>query len=248
MVDIPSYVLLSHETALRRRMDVVANNLANLSTSGFKREQPVFQEALRRSEGQEPAARSVSFVLDYGAVHDQAEGAFTATGNPLDVAVQGAGFLSVALPDGSTAYTRAGGLQILADGRLGSAGGLPVLGDNGQPIAIPAEAQGKLRIAGDGTVEGPDGPLGRIGVTRFADEGVLVQRGDGLMAGTGGTPLAAAETRLRSGGLEASNVQPIAETTAMIEILRAYQTSQRMGEALGELRKSAIGRLGAFRN
>ncbi len=203
---------------------------------------------MRRSDSDEPAARAVSFVLDFGRVHDQSEGAFNATGNPLDVAVEGAGFLSVALPDGTTGYTRAGGLQILADGKLGSAGGLPLLSDNGQPIAIPAEAQGRLRIAGDGTVEGPDGPLGRIAVTRFADEGTLSQRGDGVMVGEGGTPLAAAETRLRSGGLEASNVQPIAETTAMIEILRAYQTSQRMGEALGDLRRSAIGRLGAFRN
>jgi flagellar basal-body rod protein FlgF len=248
MVDIPAYVLLSHETALRRRMDVVANNLANVSTTGFKREQPVFHETLRRSDSEEPAARSVSFVLDYGAVHDQAEGAFNATGNPLDVAVEGPGFLSVATADGGTAYTRAGGLQLLADGRLGSAGGLPVLGDNGQPIAIPAEAQGRLRIARDGTVEGPDGPLGRIALTRFENEAVLTQRGDGLMEGEGGVPLAAAETRIRSGGLEASNVQPIAETTAMIQILRAYQSSQRMGEALGELRKSAIQRLGAFRN
>jgi flagellar basal-body rod protein FlgF len=241
-------VLLSHETALRRRMDVVANNLANVSTTGFKREQPVFHEALRRSESSEPAARSVSFVLDYGAVHDQAEGAFTATVNPLDVAVEGPGFLAVALADGGTGYTRAGSLKLLADGRLGTTGGLPVLGDNGQPIAVPVEAQGRLRIAADGTVEAPDGALGRIAVTRFDNEAMLAQRGDGLMTGEGGVPLPPGETRLRSGGLEASNVQPIAETTAMIQILRAYQSSQRMGEALGDLRKSAIQRLGAFRH
>lgn len=248
MVDIPAYVLLSHETALRRRMDVVANNLANMSTTGFKREQPIFEEALKRSDSAEPAARQVSFVLDYGAVHDQAEGAFNATGNPLDVAVQGAGFLSVELADGNPGYSRAGSLQVLADGRLGNANGLPVLGEGGRPIPVPTGAEGKLRIAPDGTVEGPDGPLGRIEVTRFANEAVLSQRGDGVMVGTGGTPLAAAETRLRSGGLEASNVQPITETTAMIEILRTYQTSQRIGEALNDLRKTAIQRLGAFRN
>jgi flagellar basal-body rod protein FlgF len=123
-----------------------------------------------------------------------------------------------------------------------------VLGDNGQPIAVPGEAQGRLRIAADGTVEGPDGALGRIAVTRFDNEAMLAQRGDGLMTGEGGVPLPPGETRLRSGGLEASNVQPIAETTAMIQILRAYQSSQRMGEALGDLRKSAIQRLGAFRH
>ncbi|WP_348253412.1 hypothetical protein, partial [Salmonella enterica] len=71
-----------------------------------------------------------------------------------------------------------------------------LLSDNGQPIAIPAEAQGGLRIAGDGTVEGPDGPLGGIGVTLFADEGPLALRGEGVMVGEGGTPLAAADTRL----------------------------------------------------
>lgn len=248
MVDIPAYVLLAHETALRRRMDVVANNLANVSTTGFKREQPLFHEVLRRSESEEPAARQVSFVLDHGAIHDRTEGAFTATGNALDLAVEGAGFLSVALPDGGTAYTRAGGLRVLTDGILGTAGGLAVLGDNGQPIGVPPDAQGRITIARDGNVEGPDGPLGRIAVTRFDNEAVLAQRGDGLMIGEGGTILAPAETRLRTGGLEASNVQAVAETTTMIEILRAYQSSQRMGEALSDLRKSAIQRLGAFRN
>ena len=208
----------------------------------------MFHEVLKRSDSGEPAARSISFVLDHGAVHDLAEGAFTPTGNPLDIAVEGAGYLSVLTADGTTAFTRAGSLQVLADGRLGTGGGLAVLGDNGQPISVPEEAQGRLRIARDGTVEGPGGMLGRIAVTRFDNEAVLSPRGDGLVTGDGGTPLTANETRLRSGGLEASNVQPVTETTAMIEILRAYQSSQRMGEALNDLRKSAIQRLGACRN
>lgn len=248
MVDIPAYVLLSHESALRRRMDVVANNLANVSTTGFKREQPVFAEAVKASESSEPAARSISFVLDHGAIHDLAEGAFNVTGNPLDVAVEGAGYLSVETDEGDTAYTRAGSLQVMPDGKLANAGGLAVLGDNGQPITVPPEARARLRIAANGSVEGPDGPLGRIAVTRFDNEAVLSPRGDGLLTGEGGTLLPTGETRLRSGGLEASNVQPVAETTAMIEILRAYQSSQRMGEALNDLRKTAIQRLGAFRN
>lgn len=247
-VDIPAYVLLSHETALRRRMDVVANNLANVSTTGFKREQPVFQETLRRSDSDMPAARAVSFVLDYGAVHDAAEGAFTATGNPLDLAIEGAGYFSVALPGGGTAYTRAGSLVLLDDGRLGTAGGEAVLGDSGQPITIPPEAQGRLTVGRDGTIEGPGGPLGRIAVTSFADPRALTALGNGLATGEGGRVLAATEARLRSGGLEASNVQPVAETTAMIQILRAYQSSQKLGDALNDLRKGAIQRLGSFRN
>ncbi|GAA4009861.1 flagellar basal-body rod protein FlgF [Sphingomonas swuensis] len=247
-MDIPAYVLLSHDTALRRRMDVVANNLANVSTTGFKREQPMFEETLRRSEGTDAAARDVSFVLDFGAIHDTAEGAFTTTGNPLDLAIEGPGYLSVGLPDGSTAFTRAGNLAILEDGRIVTPAGLPVLGDNGQPVTVPPEAQGRLRIGRDGSVDGPDGPLGRLGITVFADERSVTPRGDGLFNGNGGRLLAPTETRLRSGGLEASNVQPVAETTAMIQILRAYQSSQRMGDALNDLRRTAIQRLGAFRN
>lgn len=247
-MDISAYVLLSHEQALRRRMDVVANNLANVTTTGFKREQPVFHETVRQAPSEESAARQTSFVLDYGAVHDTAEGAFSATGNPLDIAIEGSGYLSVQLPDGGAAFTRAGKLALLEDGRLAAANGYPLLGDNGQPITVPREAQASLRIAADGSVEGPDGPLGRIGVTRFEDERTVRVRGDGLVEGEGGTLLPAAATRLRSGGLESSNVQPITETTAMVQILRAYQSSQRMGEALNDLRKSAIQRLGSFRN
>lgn len=247
-MDIPAFVLLSHEQALRRRMDVVANNLANVTTTGFKREQPLFHETLRQSPSEESAAREVSFVLDYGAVHDQAEGAFTATANPLDVAIEGPGFLAVEAPEGGTAYTRAGKLAVLEDGRLTTASGRPVLGDNGQPIAVPAEARGRLRIGRDGSVEGPEGVLGRIAVFAFTDERAVTVRGDGLVEGEGATALAPAATRLRSGGLEASNVLPVAETTAMIQVLRAYQSSKRMGDALDDMRKRAIERLGSFRN
>jgi flagellar basal-body rod protein FlgF len=247
-VDIPAFVLLSHEQALRRRMDVVANNLANVTTTGFKREQPLFHETLRQSEGTEAAGRQVSFVLDYGALHDRAEGAFTATDNPLDLAIEGPGYLSVRLPDGGQAFTRSGKLALLEDGRRATAGGHPLLGENGQPITILPQAQGRTRIGRDGSVEGPEGVIGRLAVTTFADEGAVVVRGDGLVEGEGGRLLPAGETRIRSGGLESSNVQPVTETTAMIQILRAYQSSQRMGEALSDMRKRAIERLGTFRN
>jgi flagellar basal-body rod protein FlgF len=247
-MDVSSYVLLSHEQALRRRLDVVANNMANVNTTGFKREQPVFHELVETSDGTMPAARSVSFVLDYGATHDVREGAFQATGNPLDVAIQGPGYLSVALPDGSTAYTRAGNLRVLPDGRLGTASGTPVLGEDGAPIAVPADAGAQLRIAEDGTVFGTAGPFGRLGVSMFDDEGSVTVRGDGLVTGTGARLLPAADTRLKSGGLEASNVEPIVETTHMIEILRSYQSSQRMSEGINDMRRRAIERLGRLGN
>ena len=245
-MDVSSYVLLSHEQALRRRLDVAANNMANMSTTGFKREQPVFREFVERGENAEvPAARNTSFVLDYGVVHDTAAGSFEPTGNALDVMIDGAGWLTVETPQGP-AYTRAGSLKVLESGDLATAGGQRVLGEGGQAINLPLEQAGRVAILADGTLAGPEGPLGRIAVTAFADEQALEPRGDGMMTGEGGRVLAAEETKLRSGGVEKSNVQPIVETTAMVEILRAYQTSMRMSESLNDMRKGAIDKLGRF--
>lgn len=249
-MDIPAYVLLSHEQALQRRMDVVANNLANVSTTGFKRELPRFEELVRTSEGEVPGdLKPVSYVLDRGAVHDSRAGGFTATGNPLDVAIDGNGYFAVTLPDGAVAYTRAGNLELRDDGTLVTAAGLPLRGEGGAAIRVPPEAAGRIGILPDGTLAGPGGPFGRLSVTRFEDEATLTPRGDGLLdAGVPGRELAAADTKLRSGGLESSNVQPIVETTQMIEVLRAYQTSQHLSDAIGDLRKRALDRLGSFRN
>jgi flagellar basal-body rod protein FlgF len=242
-VDISSYVLLSQEQALRRRLDVAANNLANMNTVGFKREAPVFREYVEQTDSAVEPAKKTSFVLDYGAVHDASAGAFQVTDNPLDVMIDGAGYLSVEAPGGGTAYTRAGYIKVLESGELATAGGQRILGEGGKPITVPPESAGRLSIGGDGTVMGPDGPLGRVTVTVF-DEANVDPRGDGLLSGTGGRELAAAETKLKSGGVEASNVNAITETTDMVEILRAYQTSQHLSESLSDLRQKAIDRLG----
>lgn len=243
-MDVSAYVLLSHEQALRRRMDVTANNLANVSTTGFKREQPVFGEHLRET-GPEAVdgATQAHFVLDRGAVHDTAAGAFQVTGNPLDVMIEGAGYLAVESPDGGTAYTRAGHLTLLPSGELATRSGQQVLGEGGRPISVPPEDAASLRIAADGTLSGATGPLGRIAVTRL-DEASVTPLGDNLFSGAGAAELPAAETRLKAGGVEGSNVQPVTETTRMVEILRAYQSSVRMSESLGDMRKRALERLG----
>ena len=243
-MDISSYVLLSHEQALRRRLDITSNNLANMSTVGFRRERPVFHEYVKDTESTIDAASKTSFVLDYGAVHDITPGAFQATGNPLDVMIDGPGYIAVQAPGGETAYTRAGFIKVLEDGTLATAGGQPILGEGGQPIMVPPEQAASLSIVNDGTVMGPDGPLGRIAVTVFPDEAGVSPRGDGMMTGQGGRELPPEETSLRSGGVEGSNVNAIVETTDMIEILRSYQSSQRMNDAMSDMRKRAIERLG----
>jgi flagellar basal-body rod protein FlgF len=236
--------LLSQEQALRRRLDVAANNLANMNTVGFKREKPVFREYVEQGETTvTPDAKKTSYVLDYGAVHDATAGAFQLTDNPLDVMIEGPGYLSVEAPGGGTAYTRAGYIKVLESGELATAGGQKLLGEGGKPISVPPESAGRLSITGDGTVMGPDGPLGRLTVTVF-NEANLDPRGDGMMNGREGRELSAAETRLKSGGVEGSNVNAIVETTDMVEILRAYQTSMNLNESMSDLRKKAIDRLG----
>lgn len=243
-MDVSSFVLLSHEQALRRQLDVAANNMANVSTTGYKREQALFHEYIENTkEAPVQDARKTSFVLDYGAVHDIAQGAFQATGNPLDVMIDGPGYLNVQLADGTTGYTRAGFVKVLDTGELATLGGQRLLDENGRPITVPTDRPGSLTIAADGSVMAGEEAVGRLAVTSFADENMLETRGDGVLAGSGGQLMTAAQTRLRSGGVEASNVEPIAETTHMVEILRSYQTSQRLSSDLADMRRRAIDRL-----
>lgn len=243
-MDVSSFVLLSHEQALRRQLDIVANNMANSSTVGFKREQALFHEYVETAkEAPVEDARKTSFVLDFGTVHDTAQGSFQSTGNPLDVMIDGAGYLNVENPDGGVAYTRAGYIKVSENGELVTSGGQRLLDENGRPIAIPVDQLSRVTIAEDGTVMAGDAPVGRLAVTDFGNENLVDPRGDGLLTGTGGQFLAAARTKLKTGGVEASNVEPIVETTHMVEILRSYQTSQRLSADLADMRKNAIGRL-----
>lgn len=243
-MDVSSFVLLSHEQALRRQLDITANNMANTSTVGYKREQALFHEYVETvKDAPVQDARKTSFVLDYGSVHDASQGAFQSTGNALDVMIDGPGYLNVETPEGGVAYTRAGFVKISSTGELETSGGQRLLNPEGQPIVIPTELKNQVSITEDGTVMAGDGPVGRLAVTDFTDENMLEPRGDGMLTGTNGRMLEAAQTRLKTGGVEASNVEPITETTHMVEILRSYQTSQRLSADLNDMRKRAIDRL-----
>lgn len=243
-MDVQSYVSLSHQMALRRRLDVAANNIANMNTAGFKRENIVFHtqvEQMRRAAS--PDARRVAYVLDYGMALDTTQGEFKPTGNPLDVAVAGPGYLAVRTADGSTAYTRNGNFQRLASGQLGLVTGELVLDAEGQPIEIGAD-ENDIHITEDGLLSTSAGEKGRLQVAVFADETKLVQRGDSLLDGTPERILPPEEVQLKPGMVEGSNVRPIIETTEMIDILRSYQTTQKLVERTSEMRRRAIERLG----
>lgn len=249
-MDVSTLVLLSSEAALRRRMDVTANNIANLNTTGFKREAPVFREVVENMDvgpGAPSGGRRTSFVIDMGVTHDTAEGAFQSTGNPLDAMIQGEGYFQLRRPDGTIAYTRAGHFQISATGELVGPMGLAVMSESGQPIQVPTDDVARVVISADGTVLGAQGELGRIGVYRIANEGLLAQAGDGLFDGPTVAALPANAVRLKVGGVEGSNVNAVVESAEMIEIMRSYQASQRMADNINDIRRRSLDRLGSIK-
>jgi flagellar basal-body rod protein FlgF len=177
---------LSRQVVLERQMDVVANNIANINTSGYKADRSLFQEFLATNAHEDnfvPSDRRVSFVQDRATFHDFSQGPSEETKNPLDVAIDGAGFLAVQTPAGER-YTRDGNLQINNQGQLVTQSGYPVLGNSG-PIVFQ-QTDKAINIAQDGNVtvlEGTnrvDSVRGKLRVVSFAQAQRLVKEGANL--------------------------------------------------------------------
>jgi flagellar basal-body rod protein FlgF len=235
---------LSRQVALQRQMDVVANNIANLNTTGFKAEQLLFEEykmPVARDRDFPMLDQRLSYTLDWSTVHDMSTGAIMTTGNPLDVALEGEGFLVVETPQGER-YTRSGSLAIAADGTLVDLMGNPVLSDAG-PITFSA-ADSDITIGADGSIASSEGLKGRLRVVEFSDAQAATREGNNLWAGE--NPQPATDTRVLQGALEKSNVSGIAEMTEMIRVQRAYESLASMQEKQDDMRRSAIQRLGTL--
>lgn len=227
-MDRSLYVAMTGAAQTMRAQAEVAHNLANASTSGFKAELSAFRSVPVLGDGERSRINAVA----QGSGWDLSAGPQITTGRDLDVAVQGQGWIAVQAPDGSEGYTRAGGLQISADGLLTTAAGQPVLGDGG-PISVPPYTQ--LSIGDDGTVsvvpqgQGPDtlAVVGRIKLVN-PEPAQLVKGGDGMMhlAGGGSAP-ADAGVRVASGVIESSNVNPSEQLVRMIELARQFEMQVR---------------------
>lgn len=231
-----SYITLSRATALERQMAIVANNVANMNTTGFKSEAPLFVEYLVKPQPDE----SYKMVLDRGTARNMAPGPLAQTGNPLDVALEGDGYFQVETLDGPR-YTRAGSFTLDAERRLVSVTGLPVLDDTGNTLTIPANAT-SITISPDGQVATEQGPLGRLGVFTFKSEVKMQEVGGGLLT-TDQKPVPAPETRVRQGSLEQSNVQPVVEMTNMIAVSRLYENIQKLMQSQHDLMRNAYSKL-----
>jgi flagellar basal-body rod protein FlgF/flagellar basal-body rod protein FlgG len=241
---------LSRQMTLERQMDVVANNVANVNTSGYKADRSLFQEFLNSGAHEDNFLgrdRRVSYVQDRATFHDLSQGPVEETKNPLDVAIDGGGFLVVQTPAGER-YTRDGGLQINNQGQLVTASGNPVLGSSG-PIVLQ-QTDKQVTIADDGNVtvlEGTnriDSVRGKLRVVSFAQAQRLVKEGSNLYsAGTGATAQPDTASKLRQGFVEKSNVNSVVEMSRMIEVTRTYTQISALLQQQSDLQKSSLEKL-----
>lgn len=224
--------------ATLQRQDLLANNLANASTNGFRAEMQAFRAVPVRGDG----ATTRAYVLESSVGHDTKPGPQAATGRSLDVAMQGNAWLAVQGTDGTEAYTRAGSLQVNAEGQLVTPAGLAVLGDGG-PINVGLNAQ--VEIASDGTITSTTG-TGRpqqLGRLKLVTPEAPLQRGaDGLFRAADGDLPADATARLQSGALEGSNVSAVETMVAMIAAARQFEQQMKMLQG-AEQREQAAARL-----
>ncbi|WP_349357543.1 flagellar basal-body rod protein FlgF [Stappia sp.] len=233
---------LSRQTALRNQLSMVANNLANMNTNGFKAQRLLFEEYLMpvaEASEFETGDQVYSYVLDYGQSSNFQPGSISITENPFDIALEGEGFMVVQTPAGER-YTRDGALHLDATGQLVTSQGLPVLGEGG-PVTFAAN-ETDITIAEDGTISSSLGQRGRLRVVEFDNPQFLERVGDNLFAGE--NPLPADNVTVLQGAIEKSNVSGVIEVTRMIEITRAYTSVSKMLSEGNELRKTAIERLG----
>ena len=228
---------------LQRRLEAVANNLANINTTGFKADNFAFQVDIEDPARAAEKPYDIRFVREAGLVRDMSQGAIQMTGAPFDVAIQGEGFFAVQNNDGQTAYTRNGAFTLSAAGQLITQSGKPVLSDAGAPLVFDLQgARPVIDAEGAITVNGVE--VGRLGIYSFEAPEGLEKLGDNLYGANGQAATRPAETRAVQGALENSNVRAVVELARMIEISRAYESAAKVVTSDDDLRKSAIQTLG----
>jgi flagellar basal-body rod protein FlgF len=218
------YLSMAGAKANMQRQDVLANNLANASTPGFRAELHAFRAVPVQGSG----ASTRVYALETTPGYDASPGVIANTGRPLDVAMRGNAWLAVQGLDGTEAYTRGGSLEVGADGTLLTRNGLPVMGDGG-PIQVPANSD--VSIAADGTVSarGANGRNTAVGRLKLVTpEAPLDRSADGLFRAADGDLPADATARLQDGALEGSNVSPVETMVAMISAARQFEAQMKV--------------------
>lgn len=238
-----NYVSLSLATILERSLDSTANNIANMSTTGFKASRPLLDSLTMDVEG--PNGNSISFVQDKGSYLDLSQGALTKTDSPLDLAVSGQGWFSYETAEGAQAYGRDGRLVVNVEGQLTTTSGAAILDAGGGTISLPTDIGTQFAIARDGTITDNSGAvLGRVGLFSVDNPDALNPIGGGLYLATAGAGVNATEdSAVLQGFLEQSNVQATIEVTRMMDIQRAYERAVKVIDQTDQLTRTAIQRI-----
>lgn len=233
-MDNAIYASLSRQSGLMAEMRVVANNIANANTTGYRREGVIFAEHLAALDRQ---GDTLSMAHARGRLLDLRQGGLTQTNNSMDLAIEGEGFFLLEAPEGLR-LTRAGAFTPSAEGELMNAEGHRLLDEGQAPIILPAGA-GAVAIGPDGTLSANGLPFGRIGLF-VPPEGSDPTRRGGTGFALDAPPVPVEEGRIRQGFLEESNVDPIFEITRMIEVQRAYELGQKFLDAEDQRIRGAI--------
>ena len=219
-MDNAGYTTLNRQSGLMREMQAVANNIANLSTTGFRKEGVIFSEHVADLEGGEP---SLSMATADGRAINLSQGTLQQTGGAFDFAIEGNGFFMIAAPDGNQ-LTRAGAFTRSPEGMLVTSEGYPLLDSSAGPITVPADA-GTVTVANDGTISAGGAPIAQLGLFLPAEQNDLIHAGGTRFKTTGQVDPLEGGTVFQ-GFLENSNVNPVNEITRMIEVQRAYEMGQ----------------------
>lgn len=244
------YPVLSGALAQEKRLEVITNNLANVNTAGFKRDQPLF-EGVELSPGLSAGVSgsmlpSPTFEMLHRVSTDFTPGVVRTTGEPLDVAIEGEGFFSVQTPQG-VRYTRGGSFTIDAQGQITTYDGFPVLGTGG-PITLPPgiiqiDAEGRISVKGTEAGAQPT-EIDLLPIVRFSDPSQLRKVGQTLFEAVGGGAAPFPEGRMRQGALEGANVNPVEEMVAMITVMRLYESAQKAIQTADEIAAKAANEVG----
>lgn len=230
---------LSAQQVLRQRMDATANNLANMTTAGFKVEHIVSRELSEKPATAADLPNDIAFADAWTLQRDFSSGPLERTGNPLDFAIEGEGFF-VVQTQGGDAYTRDGRFNLDSQGQIVTRNGDPVMGEGG-PITLDPQG-GPISVARDGSINQDGVVVGKLQVSTFDTPGALEKIGSNMWRATDEAPRTI-EPRIAGGFIEGSNVNAVMELTEMIEISRTYASIAKMISQSDELRGTSIEKL-----
>ena len=241
-MDNTTAIALSRLTAQSRAMDVIAGNIANADTPGYRAERVLFSDWLSRQSGTKAPGgdKAMAYMQDRATYREQQQGSFTETGNPLDIAIGGDGFFTVSTPRGPR-LTRAGNFTLGANGSVQDLAGNALLDTNGQPIQLAASDTG-VQIAADGTVSSVNGQVAKIGVVVPSDPNQLQAEGARLFRADAPTS-AVVTPKLVQGAVEQSNVAPVMEMTRMMDTTRQFELMTQFVQAEADRQQTTIDKL-----